>query len=147
MRWTATQPALTTPWRVGPGLSHAGSTPDVMFILRRCYKTAWSWLQVDFAAIPRMKPRPRAPNCTNRQAGPGLAQAVSPPHALITRRRCYKTAWSLLQAELTMSLISRAPNSTTRQAGLGLTQAVSPPHELFTRRRCYKTAWSSLQGD
>src|SRR5258708_2277898 len=27
MRWAATRPALTTPWRVGAGGSHTGSTP------------------------------------------------------------------------------------------------------------------------
>ena len=42
---------------------------------------------------------PRAPNCTTRRAGPGLPQAASTPHAVITRRRCYKTAWSLLQGD------------------------------------------------
>ena len=41
----------------------------------------------------------RAPNCTTRRAGPGLPQAASTPHAFITRRRCYKTAWSLLQGD------------------------------------------------
>ena len=46
---------------------------------------------------------PRAPNCTTRRAGPGLPQAVSTPHVVITRRRCYKTAWSLLQGELTQT--------------------------------------------
>ena len=44
---------------------------------------------------------PRAPNCTTRRAGPGLPQAASTPRALSTRRRCYKTAWSLLQGDLT----------------------------------------------
>ena len=44
---------------------------------------------------------PRAPNCTTRRAGPGLPQAASTPHALVTRRRCYQTAWSLLQGDLT----------------------------------------------
>ncbi len=29
------------------------------------------------------------------------AQAGSTPHVMITRRRCYKTAWSLLQGDLT----------------------------------------------
>ena len=44
---------------------------------------------------------PRAPNCTTRRAGPGLSQAASTPHAMLTRRRCYKTAWSLLQGDMT----------------------------------------------
>ena len=43
---------------------------------------------------------PRAPNCTTRRAGPGLPQAASTPHAYLTRRRCYQTAWSLLQGDL-----------------------------------------------
>ena len=91
---------------------------------------------------------PRAPNCTTRRAGPGLPQAASTPHAIFTRRRCYKTAWSLLQGELTaMAMLPRAPNCTTRRAGPGLPQAASTPHAILTRRRCYKTAWSLLQGD
>jgi len=43
----------------------------------------------------------RAPNCTSRPAGLGLPPAASTPHALITRRRCYKTGRSLLQGDLT----------------------------------------------
>src|SRR5438034_5442308 len=57
---------------------------------------------------------PRAPNCTTRRAGPGLPQAASTPDAVVTRRRCYKTAWSLLQGDLTATkLLLRARNSDT----------------------------------
>ena len=91
---------------------------------------------------------PRAPNCTTRRAVPGLPQAASTPHAIFTRRRCYKTAWSLLQGDRTaLAIFPRALNCTTRQAGPGLPQAASTPHMSITRRRCYKTAWSLLPGD
>ena len=72
-----------------------------------------------------------------------------PQHrTLLTRRRCYKTAWSLLQGDMTaISLLPRAPNCTTRRAGPGLPRAASTPHAILTRRRCYKTAWSLLQGE
>ena len=50
---------------------------------------------------------PRAPNCTTRRAGPGLPQAASTPHVIFTRRRCYKTAWSLLQGDLTATTFFR----------------------------------------
>ena len=36
-----------------------------------------------------------------RRAGSGGPQAASTPHVLFTRRRCYKTAWSLLQGDWT----------------------------------------------
>ena len=51
MRCTATQPALTTPWRVGSGGPQAASTPHAFFTRRRCYKTAWSLLQGDMTAL------------------------------------------------------------------------------------------------
>ena len=71
----------------------------------------------------------RARNCTTRRAGPGLPRAASTPHAMFTRRRCYKTAWSLLQGDVTApSILPRAPNCTTRRAGPGLPQAASTPH-------------------
>ena len=79
----------------------------------------------------RMAVLPRAPNCTTRRAGPGLPRAASTPHAISTRRRCYKTAWSLLQGDLTTTAIlylSRARNCTTRRAGPGLPRAASTPH-------------------
>src|SRR4030095_6212204 len=121
MRWTATQPALTTPWRFGAGGPQPGSTPHAGYRRRRCYKTAWSLLQGDLTAISLL---PRARNCTTQRAGPGLPQAASTQHAFGTRRRCYKTAWSLLPGELTTSLaLPRAPNCTTRRAGPGLSQA------------------------
>src|SRR5439155_1018714 len=139
MRWTETQPALTTPWRVGSGGPQAGSTPHVLLTRRRCYKTAWSLLQGE---LERAMLR-RAPNCTTRRAGPGLPQAASTSHVIFTRRRCYKTAWSLLQGDLTQtSLLWRARNCTTRRAVPGLPQAASAPHVVITRRHCYKTAWS-----
>ena len=66
---------------------------------------------------------------------------------IITRRRCYKTAWSLLQGELTtMAFFASAelydPASGTWTATGSLNTA-----RVITRRRCYKTAWSLLQGD
>ena len=91
---------------------------------------------------------PRVPNCTTRRAGPGRPRAASISHAFFTRRRCYKTAWSLLQGDRTaMAIIPRARNCTTRRAGPGLSQTASTPHSVVTRRRCYKTAWSLSQGD
>ena len=51
MRWTATQPALTTPWRVGAGGPQAASTPHALLTRRRCYKTAWSLLQGELTAL------------------------------------------------------------------------------------------------
>src|SRR5207249_1423405 len=85
---------------------------------------------------------------TPRRVGAGGPQAVSTPHVIGTRRRCYKTAWSLLQRDLTATeLFPRAPNCTTRRAGAGLPQAASTKHASLTRRRCYKTAWSLLQGE
>src|SRR6266536_1462943 len=138
MFWTAIQPALTMPWRVGAGGSHTASTPHALVTRRRCYKTAWSLLQGDRLS--------RARNCTTRRAGPGLPQAASTPHAILTRRRCYKMAWSLLQGDKTAISIflPRPPNCTTRRAGPGRPQAASTPHAPVTRRRCYKTASSSL---
>ena len=50
----------------------------------------------------------RAPNCTTRRAGPGRPQAASTPHAMFTRRRCYKTARSLLQGELAFPDVASA---------------------------------------
>src|SRR5437764_9853915 len=102
MRWTATQPALTTPWRVGSGGSQAASTPRGVLTRRHCYKTAWSLLRGELTAIAILS---RAPNCTTRRAGLGLTRAGSTPHAIHTRRRCYKTAWSLLQGDLTLTTV------------------------------------------
>ena len=69
------------------------------------------------------------------------------PRALSTRRRCCKTAWSLLQRDggAMRWVVWRAPNCTTRRAGFGLSQAASMPHVRRTRQRCYKTARSLLQ--
>src|SRR6266536_2675150 len=81
------------------------------------------------------------------QVGAGGSHTASTPHALVTRRRCYKTAWSLLQGgAIAILIVPRAPNCTTRRAELGLPQAASTEHVIGTRRRCYKTAWSLLQG-
>ena len=41
----------------------------------------------------------RARNCTIRRAGPGVPPAASPPHAIITRRRCCPTARCWSQAD------------------------------------------------
>src|SRR5437867_1246253 len=131
MCWTAIQPALTMPWRVGAGGSHTASTPHALVTRRRCYKTAWSLLQGGAIAILIV---PRAPNCTTRRAEPGLPQAASTEHVIGTRRRCYKTAWSLLQGELiAISLFPRAPNCTTRRAGPGLSRAGSEARGVGTR--------------
>src|ERR1043166_3425939 len=97
MRWTATQPALTTPSQVGSGGPQAVSTPTAKYTRRHCYKTAWSLLQGGI--VYRWAALSRAQICTPRRAVPGLLQAASTPHALVTRRRCYKTAWSLLQGD------------------------------------------------
>ena len=94
MRWTATQPALTTPWRVG--LEATGSLNTA-----RDYHTA-TLLQNGMVLVAGGFDSillPRAPNCTTRRAGPGLPRAASTPHAIITRRRCYQTAWCLLQGD------------------------------------------------
>src|SRR5437667_5839766 len=107
-RSTATQPALTTLWRVGSGRPQAGSPPHTRGVTRRhCYQTAWSLSQGELTGIS-----PRGPNYTTRRAGLGLPQAPSTPNELITRRRCYKSAWSLLQGELeATALLARALNS------------------------------------
>ena len=58
-----------------------------------------------------------------------------------TRRRCYKMARCLSQAEVDFtSMLSRARNSTIRRAGPGRPRAASPPHAILTRRRCCPTA-------
>src|SRR5438552_599838 len=67
----------------------------------RCYEMASSVLQGDPAAVPR------APNWTTRRAGLGLPQVASTLYAMLTRRRCYKTTWSLLQGELTLTTVFR----------------------------------------
>ena len=90
----------------------------------------------------------RVRNCTTRPAGPGVSLAGLTLHALRTRRPCCKTAWSLLQGDLTtISTVWRARNCTTRRALPGLPRAALPAHAIFTRRPCYKTARSLLQGD
>ena len=88
----------------------------------------------------------RARNSTIRRAGPGRPPAASPPHAMITRRRCCPTARCSSQADLTAtSTLSRARNSTIRRAGPGRPPAASPPHAIVTRRRCCPTARCSSQ--
>ena len=42
----------------------------------------------------------RARNCTTRRAAPGLPRGALTPDVICTRRRCYKTAWSLLQGDM-----------------------------------------------
>src|SRR5437773_6909067 len=139
MCWTAIQPALTMPWRVGSGGSHTASTPHALVTRRRCYKTAWSLLQGGPIAILIV---PRAPNCTTWRAGPGLPQAASTPHVIGTRRRCYKTAWSLLQGDLTAL---RPLYRTTRRASPRLAQAGSSQPRSEKRRGGYKTGWYLVQ--
>ena len=86
----------------------------------------------------------RARNSTIRRAGPGRPPAASPPHAMVTRRRCCPTARCSSQAVYTAAL-SRARNSTIRRAGPGRPPAASPPHAIITRRRCCPTARCSSQ--
>ena len=63
------------------------------------------------------------------RAGLGRRPAASPPHAMITRRRCCPTARCSSQAALTVtSALSRARNSTIRRAEPGRRPAASPPH-------------------
>src|SRR5436190_20921561 len=82
------------------------------------------------------------------RVGAGGSHTASTPHALVTRRRCYKTAWSLLQGgAIAILIVPRAPNCTTRRAGPGLPQAASTEHGTEERRGGYKRAWSLLQGD
>ncbi len=87
----------------------------------------------------------RARNSTIRRAGPGRPPAASPPHAMVTRRRCCPTARCSSQAAMATAAISRARNSTIRRAGPGRPPAASPPHAMFTRRRCCPTARCSSQ--
>ena len=89
----------------------------------------------------------RARNSTIRRAGPGVPPAASPPHAMVTRRRCCPTARCSSQEELTAAAISRARNCTIRRAGPGLPLAASPPHAVLTQRRCCPTARCSSQGE
>ena len=90
----------------------------------------------------------RARNSTIRRAGPGRPPAASPPHAMITRRRCCPTARCSSQAVTDgQRLLSRARNSTIRRAGPGRPPAASPPHAMLTRRRCCPTARCSSQAD
>ena len=57
----------------------------------------------------------RARNSTIRRAGLGRPPAASPPHAMITRRRCCPTARCSSQA-VTTAALSRARNSTHANA-------------------------------
>ena len=50
----------------------------------------------------------RARNCTIRRAGPGRRPAASPPHAVITRRRCCPTARCSSQEVLTPTAFASA---------------------------------------
>src|SRR5207244_657875 len=72
-----------------------------------------------------------------------LIPAASPPHALITRRRCYPTARCSLQGEII--LLSRARNCTIRRAGPGRPPAALPSDAFLTRRRCCPLARCSSQ--
>ena len=89
----------------------------------------------------------RARNSTIRRAGPGRRPAASPPHAIVTRRRCCLTARCSSQEELTAPAISRARNSTIRRAGPGRPPAASPTARIVTRRRCCPTARCSSQAE
>ena len=73
----------------------------------------------------------RARNSTIRRAGPGRPPAASPPHAIVTRRRCCPTARCSSQAVTTAAALSRARNSTIRRAGPGRPPAASPPHATY----------------
>ena len=125
MRWTATQPALTTPWRVGAGLlqatsPHASSHGDV--------------------ATNRQGPVAGGNTAVPSSAelydpATGLERHRQPPHrTLFTRRRCCPQAWCLLQGTITRLLSSAElydPASGTWTATGSL-----PPDALITRRRC-----------
>ena len=58
MRWTAIQRALTTPRRALTGHPQSASIPHVFYTLRRCCKTAWSWLQGEWIAISILQRAP-----------------------------------------------------------------------------------------
>ena len=86
-----------------------GSLNTARYCTRRpCCQTARSLLQGDLITISGL---PRARNCTTRRAGPGLPQAASTPHTLLTRRRCYQTpSWSLLQVDLQTAVLCPGRN-------------------------------------
>ena len=69
---------------------------------------------------------PRARNCSTRRAVPGLLQTASTPHALLTQRRCYKTAWSLLQGETISTAFPE--RRTLRPGGRDLDRHRQPQH-------------------
>ena len=74
----------------------------------------------------------RARNSTIRRAGPGRPPAASPPHAIVTRRRCCPTARCSSQADpAATTAISRARNSTIRRAAPGRPPAASAPHAIM----------------
>ena len=86
----------------------------------------------------------RARNSTIQRAGLGRRPAASPPHAMVTRRRCCPTARCSSQEGMA-AVSSRARNCTIRRAGLGRRPAASPPDAIVTRRRCCPTARCSSQ--
>ena len=67
----------------------------------------------------------RARNCTIRPAGPGAPRAVSPPHAIFTRRRCCPTARCWWQAVMTASSRERG---TVRSGERDLERHGQPQH-------------------
>src|SRR5256885_1996712 len=122
MLWTVTQPALTTLWQVGSGGPQAASTPDVLGTQRRCYQTAWSLLQREREERASAVILWTVPSYTTRRPGRGLPQATSTPRVLLTRRRCYQTAWFLLRrdlAERPAPVPLRAPDCTNPPPGAG----------------------------
>ena len=88
-----------------------------------------------------------ARNCTILLAGRGVPPAASPPHALITRRRCCPTARCWWREDLIAAAPRGARNCTIRLPGCGAAPAASPPHATSTRRRCCPTARCWWQED
>ena len=96
--------------RAVPGLPQAASTRHALLPRQHCSKTAWSLSQGDLIS-PAMLPR--APNCPSPASRMWTATGsiLTTRHAVITRRRYCKTAWSLLQGDLTATeLFLRARN-------------------------------------
>ena len=84
---------------------------------------------------------------TTRRAGPGLQQAASSPHAIITPRRCWPTARCWSRGDITATgdlssaeLYDPASETWTTTGSLNTARGL-------TRRRCCPTARCSWQED